>query len=126
MNLIPRTGIVRGQSAVIGLADPGAASPVIEADAAQVISLEPARGTYPASLMGAIAVIRQAFLDARWYRDANLAYTRSPGIERPEASLAFDALQLPVTKTQPVFFMADDMLEVLRAAAIAKRPTSGA
>jgi imidazolonepropionase-like amidohydrolase len=120
VNLIPRTGIVRGQSAVIGLSDPGGGSAVIEADAAQVVALEPARGTYPASLMGAIAVIRQAFMDARWYRDANLAYTKSPGVERPDANLAWDALQLPITKTQPVFFMADDMLEVLRAAAIAK------
>lgn len=120
VNLIPRSGIVRGQSAVIGLADPGAGSAVIEADAAQVVSIEPARGTYPASLMGAIAVIRQAFLDARWYRDANLAYTRAPGVERPEANLAFDALQLSVTKTQPVMFIADDMLEVLRASAIAR------
>jgi len=120
VNLIPRTGIVRGQSVVIGLADPGGGSAVIEADAAQVVALEPARGTYPASLMGAIAVIRQAFMDARWYRDANLAYTKSPGVERPEANLAWDALQLPITKTQPVLFMADDMLEVLRAAAIAR------
>src|SRR5262245_13429011 len=40
-NLIPRSGIVRGQSAVIGLADPGAAIPVISADAAQVVSIEP-------------------------------------------------------------------------------------
>jgi imidazolonepropionase-like amidohydrolase len=119
-NLIPRSGIVRGQSAVVGLADPGAANAVIAADVAQVISIEPARGTYPASLMGAIAVIRQAFMDARWYRDANLAYTKSPGIERPEANLAWDALQLPIVQAQPVMFVTDDMLEVLRAAAIAR------
>src|SRR5262245_38361728 len=42
------------------------------------------------------------------------------GKERPETNLAFDALQAPIAGRQPVVFMADEMLEVLRSAAIAR------
>jgi imidazolonepropionase-like amidohydrolase len=117
----PRAGIIRGQSAVIGLGAGGPRDVLVKEDAAQVISLETARDGYPGSLMGTISVIRQAFLDARWYRDANAAYAKAPaGKERPETNLAWEALQGPVAGRQPVLFMADEMLEVLRSAAIGR------
>ena len=117
----PRSGIVRGQSAVVGLGAGGPRDVLVKADAAQVISLETARDGYPGSLMGTISVIRQAFLDARWYRDANASYAKAPaGKERPETNLAWDALQPVVSGRQTTIFMADEMLEVLRAATIAR------
>lgn len=121
IQLAPRNGIMRGQSAVVGL---GAGSPrdvLIKADAAQIVSLETARNEYPGSLMGTIATVRQAFLDARWYRDANAAYARAPqGKERPETNLAWEALQGAIAGRQTTLFMADEMLEVLRAASLAR------
>ncbi|HEY2955750.1 MAG TPA: amidohydrolase family protein [Candidatus Eisenbacteria bacterium] len=117
----PRRGIVRGQSAVIGLGDGAPNQNVLAADAAQVIALEPVRQGYPGSLMGAIAVIRQAFLDARWYRDVRQAYAKAPqGKPRPETNASWEALQPVVAGSQPALFVADDMLEVLRAARIAR------
>jgi imidazolonepropionase-like amidohydrolase len=119
--IAPRRGIVRGTSAVTGLADGEPNAALIAPDVAQVISIEGNRESYPASLMGGIAVIRQAFLDARWYRDVHAAYDKSPnGKEPPETNVSWEALQPVVRGTQPVWFLASDMLEVLRAAAITR------
>ena len=117
----PRRGVVRGQSAVIGLGDGAANAALVRADAAQVIGLAPVRDGYPGSLMGAIAVVRQAFLDARWYADVQERYKKAPlGKQRPEENLSWAALEPVVAKRQPALFVADEMLEVLRAGAIAR------
>jgi imidazolonepropionase-like amidohydrolase len=117
----PRQGIVRGTSAVVGLGDGPANGNAIVSDAAQVVSIGPLPQGYPGSLMGAIALIRQAFIDAKWYRDANAAYAKKPGaVERPEINNAWAALQDAIAGRRVVQFHADDMLEVLRAAALAK------
>ncbi|HKQ59163.1 MAG TPA: amidohydrolase family protein, partial [Candidatus Eisenbacteria bacterium] len=117
----PRAGILRGQSAVLGMRAGDPNDVIVKNDAAQVVAIEAAREGYPGSLMGAIAVIRQAFIDAKWYRDALAAYLRAPGgKERPELNLAWAALQPTIGGTQPALFVADDMMEVLRAAALAK------
>jgi imidazolonepropionase-like amidohydrolase len=117
----PRSGIVRGQSAVIGLGDGTLNANLLRPDAAQVISIETTQGGYPGSLMGAIAVIRQALLDGKWYLGVREAYDRAPaGRARPEENLAWAALAPLVSARQPALFVADEMLEVLRAAAIAR------
>jgi imidazolonepropionase-like amidohydrolase len=121
VQVAPPSGILRGQSAVIGLEDAEPNSAVIRADVAQVIALQPERQGYPGSLMGAIAVVRQALLDARWHRDVHAAYARAPqGRERPEVNLSLQALEPLVASRQPALFVTDDMLEVLQAAAIAR------
>jgi len=116
----PRAGVVRGTSAVVGLGDGPLGGNALVADAHQVVALQPQRQGYPGSLMGVIAVIRQAFLDARWYRDAHAAYARHPGGARPPVDNALDALRDAVEGRQGVLFVADEMLQVLRAAALAK------
>ena len=117
----PRTGVVRGQSAVVDLGVGGVNASVVRADAAQVMALDPNRGNvYPASLMGVIAVLRQVFLDVRWYRDAQAIAARRPGTERVAANLSWEALQPVIAGKQPVIMVADEMLEVLQAARIAR------
>jgi imidazolonepropionase-like amidohydrolase len=117
----PRGGVVRGQTAVVGLADGEPNAVIVRADVAQVFALEAAREGYPGSLMGAIAVIRQSFLDARWYRDALATYARAPqGKQRPEKNLAWEAMQTVISGQQPALFVADEMLEVLRSATLAR------
>jgi len=121
VQVAPRTGIVRGQSAVVGLRSGEPNDVIVKADAAQVVALEASREGYPGSLMGAIAVIRQAFMDAKWYRDALAVYQRAPqGKERPEVNLSWAALEPVIAGRQPALFVADEMLEVLRAAALAR------
>ena len=117
----PRRGVLRGSSAVVGLADGAPGPATLQSDAAQVVAIAPLPSGYPGSLMGAIAVIRQAFLDAAWYRDANAAYARKSLLaQRPATDNALAALQPVLAGQQRVQFVADDMLEVLRAAALAK------
>lgn len=116
----PRSGVLRGTSAVVGLGEGGAGANTLVADAHQVVALAPQRQGYPGSLMGAIAVIRQAFLDAKWYRDANAAWAAKPGAKRPAVDNALAALRPAIEGRQNVLFVADEMLQVLRAAALAK------
>jgi len=120
--LAPRRGILRGSTAVIGLGDAAANAAVVKSDAAQVVALETAApGAYPGSLMGAIAVIRQVFMDAKWYAEVQATYARAPqGKERPQVNAAWEALQPVIRGEQPALFVADEMLEVLRAARIAR------
>ncbi len=116
----PRQGLVRGSSALVGLGNAGANASVLRADAAQVMALEPNRGNqYPGSLMGAISVLRQVFLDARWYRDARTTAARRNGVERVAENLTWAALQPVIAGEQPVLLVADEMLEVLQAAKLA-------
>ena len=117
----PRGGILRGATAVVGLGDGRANGSVLRAEAAEVMALQPDTSGYPGSLMGAIAVIRQALADARWYRDAQAGYAKSPaGKTRPDENLAWAALEPVIAGREAALFVADDMLEVLRAGAIAK------
>jgi len=116
----PRAGVVRGTSAVVGLGAGPLGGNTLVADANQVVALQPQRQGYPGSLMGVIAVIRQAFLDAKWYRDANAAYARNPGSARPPVDNSLAALRDAVEGRLGVLFVADEMLQVLRAAALAK------
>jgi imidazolonepropionase-like amidohydrolase len=116
----PRQGVVRGTSAVVGLGTNGANANVVRADVAQVMALEAVRGgVYPGSLMGAIAVMRQVFLDAKWYRDAEAAAGKRSTTERVPENLAWAALQPVIRGEQPVLMVADEMLEVLQASRVA-------
>jgi imidazolonepropionase-like amidohydrolase len=117
----PASGIVRGQSAIVALSGATPNRSVVKADAAQVVAFAPERQAYPASLMGAIAVVRQAFRDAAWYRDARAAQGRAPEkAERPEENPAWAALEPALSRRQPVLFVVDEMLGVLRAGAVAR------
>ncbi len=117
----PRAGILRGTSAVVNLGDGALNANVLVADAAQVVSIQPTPQGYPGSLMGAIAMIRQAFMDAKWYRDVHAAHARKPASsERPETNLSHASLQGAISGTLPVLFLADEMLEVMRASVLAR------
>jgi len=120
-HVVPESGILRGQSAVLGLGDGAPNTRILKSDAAQIASIETAPVGYPGSRMGAIAVLRQSFLDAAWYRDARAAYARAPlGVERPETNMAWDAIQPVLQGQQPLFMRVDDMLGVLSAAQIGR------
>ncbi|MFN0069556.1 MAG: amidohydrolase family protein [Limisphaerales bacterium] len=120
-HFVPVHGIIRGQGALVALGDDGPNESILRADAAQCVAFAPSRADnqYPNSLMGVIAVVRQAFLDAAWHREA--ASSPSPHPFSP----ALDALAR-VGDGQPVFFepgsvlMADRAARVAREAAIAK------
>jgi len=72
-------------------------------------------GVYPGSLMGAMAFIRQAFLDAGHYRQEWEHYERSKGGEsRPVYDAALEALQPSLEKKLPIIFAASSAVEIHR------------
>ncbi|HEY7114099.1 MAG TPA: amidohydrolase family protein [Thermoanaerobaculia bacterium] len=125
---VPSAGILRGAGAVVGLGD--ADTRVLIERFGQYVSLEPPRLTdfsaalrrsvYPAARMGAVAFVRQSFLDALWLRDAEAAYAQSPNQPRPAWDAAAAALLPAATGKEPVVFEATDVLSFLRAGRIAR------
>ena len=101
-----KDGIARGTGAVVTLATDDTHQALIKTKAAAVYSFEKGTSTqsYPSSLMGSIALLRQTYLDAKWYQT-------KPSSEGTNLSLeAFNA-----TQSLPQIFAADDKWSTLRA-----------
>lgn len=118
----PSAGIFNGQSVVLNLSPGAMESRVIKSPAAQQISFRTRpTWTYPDSLMGVIAYIRQTLLDAQQFTAARTVYERNPaGLQRPAESAALDALRPVLARELPVVFIADSAEMVRRAQAIAR------
>ncbi|HWZ84835.1 MAG TPA: amidohydrolase family protein, partial [Thermoanaerobaculia bacterium] len=120
---VPDAGILRGSGAVVSLADGPISNRVLVAESGQYVSLEPEADAsdYPVSKMGAVAVARQAFLDADWWREAEAAYAAKPsGQARPRFRASIAALVPAAEGKQTVVFDTTDVLALLRSARIAK------
>jgi len=76
--------------------------------------------SYPNSLMGSIAIIRQTFLDTDWYQKARAAMALNPNQEMPEFNRACEAVAEAVNSNEPFVFETGDKLSLLRANRIAK------
>lgn len=65
-----KDGIARGTGAVVSLATENNNQALLKSKAAAVYSFEKGSSTqsYPSSLMGSIALLRQTYLDAKWYQ----------------------------------------------------------
>ncbi len=126
---VPASGILRGSGAVVSLAEEPMEARVLASVAGQYVSLEPERfdfatffrARYPSSKMGAVAMVRQGFLDAAWWRGAEAAYARHPaGQARPRRDAAAASLVAAAEGKEPVVFEATDVLSLLRAGRIAR------
>jgi len=124
VNLAPARGIFRGSSALVSLVDPLGNRAVIRAETAQHVAFELGAEfgrTYPSSLMGAVALVRQTLLDAQWHAAAHAIYAAAPGgsgLERPEANRSLDALGSVTRGELPLFFAITNELDVERALAL--------
>lgn len=76
-------GIARGTGTLIVPADGLANKMLIRSDVAAFYSFQKGSSAqrYPSSLMGAIALIRQTYLDARWYAATGVQKERNTGLE---------------------------------------------
>lgn len=109
VHTVVKDGIARGSSALIALNTNKDNELVIIPDAAAQYSFDKgsAKTSYPSSLMGSIALLRQTYYDAKWYQQQKKEYNIS--LE------AFNKWQ-----SLPQFFEVNDVLDVLRADKIAK------
>jgi hypothetical protein len=112
----PRTGIWMGQSALINLAGETTQQMIVRSPVAMHVGFTPLRGTYPGSLLGVFATLRQMMLDAQRYREAQRIYDQSPrGLRRPSQDRSLEAL-LPVIEGRiPVIMYADRERDIQRA-----------
>ena len=118
----PRGNVFLGQSAVINLAGDSPQQMIVRSPVALYIGLSPlGGGQYPGSLMGVFSSVRQAFLDARRYREANEIYERNPrGLKRPDQDKSLAALLPVLAGRMPVVMQADREREIDRALDLAR------
>lgn len=113
---LPRSGIWIGQSALINLAGETPQQMIVRSPVAMHVGFTPLRGTYPGSLMGVSATLRQMMLDAQRYRDSLQIYERSPrGVRRPDTDRSLAALVPVIEGKMPVVMLANTEREIGRA-----------
>lgn len=102
----PHDGIVRGTGALVTLADDRENTVVLKPNATAHYSFSKGSSTQtnPNSMMGSVALIRQALYDADWYKRAG---------NKEQANLSLDALNR--IQSLPAIFDAGDKLSILRA-----------
>jgi imidazolonepropionase-like amidohydrolase len=119
----PSTGIFAGEGAFLNLSGEKQGRMVVTSPAGQYVTLSShGFGTYPGSLMGVIAYIRQVSLDADRYQLEMRAYANHPaGQKRPNYDRAVEGL----LESPRLLLPADNAKQVdrmLRFAAELKRP----
>ncbi len=121
---IGRTGIFIGHSALINLAGDTPQKMVVKSPVALHIGFSPTGGvggSFPTSLMGVFAHIRQMLLDAQHYAAQWERYRQNPrGMQRPEYNEALEALQPVVTGERPVVLLANSETEIRRVIQLAE------
>ena len=104
-----KDGIARGSGLIVALSDASSdADRLLETNASQCFSFErsnQSNQSYPGSLMGSMALLRQMYHDANWYRN---------NVEQTDQTL--EALLANLNK--PAFFEAGDNANALRAHSI--------
>lgn len=98
-------GIARGTSCVVSLQNKNANKALIKENASAHFSLQKGKSkqSYPSSLMGSIALLRQALYDARWYRRTQ---------DKNEINISLEALNNQ--ENLPLFIEAKEKYDILR------------
>jgi imidazolonepropionase-like amidohydrolase len=99
-------GIARGTGCLVSLAKLPDHELILNANAATFFSFNKGNSTqdYPSSLMGSIALLRQSFYDAQWYKNQKI----TPAINWSLSALVDQ-------EKMPTIFEANDKLNCLRA-----------
>ena len=119
-HVTPKGGIFQGSSGLVQL---GQKPKVLSNNVAQVV--EYAAGgwgakEYPTSLLGAIAFIRQGFLDADWYSKSQGILAKYPdGNEPIQADRSLEELSIAKRNKQPFVFRTGNELYIDRSSNIA-------
>jgi hypothetical protein len=108
-HVLPDKGVFRGESALVVLREAPAPELVARARLAQVIALETSSfmaRKYPSSKFGAVATVRQVFLDAQRHGEWSARFAADPSGMEPPAYRSSDAPVLAVLRGErPVVFV---------------------
>jgi imidazolonepropionase-like amidohydrolase len=113
----PRGGVFPGQGSVINLAGERAGDMVVKSPATLDLDFKPIGGffSFPGSLMGVIAYVRQVFIDARWYTDAEQVYKgHTRGLERPAYDRTERVVSHALRGKELVLVPANNEIQILR------------
>lgn len=104
-------GISRGSSTIVLLGDRNEHLMMLKSMACHVLSFNKGLSSqdYPSSLMGSIALLRQTYMDGKYYQNSNLS---------KEINLSLQAWNEKIKL--PQIFIANDKYDVLRADRLAK------
>ena len=121
--VVPGRGIFQGTSAFVQLSDGDPNDAILRPDVFQHIAFDTHDNddaTFPGSLMGVIAAVRQTFFDTQYYLANHADYQQHPtGRPRPEYNPALEALTPAAQRQMPVLFEPGSVLMDDRAARIA-------
>ncbi len=104
-------GISRGSSVMVTLGDGNEHEVIVKERVGHHLSFRKGNSTqsYPSSLMGCIALLRQTYLDGQWYKN---------GGRKEEVNLSLEAWNNQLSLAQ--FFEVGDKQDLLRAARLGK------
>jgi imidazolonepropionase-like amidohydrolase len=106
-----KDGIVRGTSVLASLADSRVQDILIKPEVSNHFSFDKGSSTqtYPVSLMGSVALLRQTYYDAQWYKNTDAKAERNLSLEAFSKNLSL-----------PIVFHGKSVLDALRADKIGK------
>src|SRR6266404_1481862 len=120
----PKGGMFPGQAAVLNLAGERNGDMVVRTPVAVPISLQPAGNfsSFPGSLMGSLAYVRQVWLDTDWSTKAQSIYEKNPrGVARPRFDRTEQALADALEDHALVLIPANNATQIRRALELADR-----
>jgi imidazolonepropionase-like amidohydrolase len=114
-------GILRGHSAIVLMKEGSASTITLRQSVGQWMSLRKGNSPnpYPSSMMGSIALLRQAFYDALWYGKAH-SIAKMSAITPPEINSSLEALADDLDKKRTFFFETNNEHTIVRGDKIAK------
>ncbi|HTI49977.1 MAG TPA: amidohydrolase family protein, partial [Planctomycetaceae bacterium] len=117
VHLLPTGRIAAGEGTLLATSGlPPREAVLVSGTFPQFQLFPPAGDSYPATLMGATAHLRQAFLDADRYRLHHRFYARqAPGVTRPPEDPALESLGETLERRRPSVFVAQSRDEIHRA-----------
>lgn len=119
---LPDGGVFPGQGSFINLAGERAGDFVVKPAAAQQISLKPIGGffSFPGSLMGTIAYVRQVISDANWFAQAQPVYDANfTKYQRLPYDRTERVINQSLRNNETVLLPANSAVQILRALRLA-------
>ena len=114
----PKGGMFPGQAAILDLQGERNGDMVVKTPVAIPVSLQPVGNfnSFPGSLMGSIAYVRQIWLDTDWWSKADAIYEKNPrGVARPSYDRTDAALAEALREHALVLVPANNSREIRRS-----------